>query len=50
VPSSAKVAANHDSWLQSLPADAPKMSGAGPDGNLYYDDDASFWLDLAPND
>lgn len=47
--SSTELAAHHDRWLKSLPADATDMSGIGPDGNLYFDDDASFWLDQAPN-
>jgi len=48
-PSSAEVAARHRAWLQSLPDDAPDMSHIGPDGNLYYDDDASFWRGLVPH-
>ncbi len=43
---SADVAAHHRRWLARLPLDAPTMAARGPDGNLYLDDDESFWREL----
>lgn len=42
----AEIAAHHRRWLASIPEGAPTMASAGQDGNLYFDDDETFWREV----